>query len=143
MKLRWDFQLMKLARMHGRNCGLNKLRRRLDATIIIGRKFQNGNLPASEILLVTNVLVGRDEQVEFVFRQPEQIAVLDPAPAALLGGGTFMAGKKFAHRPGDAFVQKNFHSATGVSSADSELSRTRQAIARVTDGKHSRNSSRV
>jgi len=45
-------------------------RRALNAAMVIGGKFENGDLPASEILLVTDVLVGRDEQIEFLFGQP-------------------------------------------------------------------------
>ena len=45
------------------------------------------------------------------------------------------------HRPRRAFVQEDSHVA-GESNACPERSNTRQAKSRVTDGKHSRNSSR-
>ena len=113
----------------------------LNAAEFVGGKFQDGDAPAREVLLIADVLVGGDEQVELGFGQAQQVAVLDAAPASLLGRRSFMAGEQLVHRPGDALVQKDSHAAAGESSARSERSRMRQAISRVTLGKHSRNSS--
>jgi len=82
-------------------------------------------------------------QFAFRFSQTQEIAVLDAAPTALLGRQAHMTRKYFVHGPRDAFILQDFHAAAGVSRADSELSRTRQAMGRVTEGKHSRNSSKV
>jgi len=78
--------MAKLARLNCRNGGLNQCCSALNAAIVIGRKFENGDLPTSKILLVTDVLVGSDEQIEFAFGQSQQVAVLDFAPTALLSG---------------------------------------------------------
>ncbi len=55
----------------------------------------------------------------------------------------FMARQEGVHRPRYAFVQENSHAEVGVNNADSDRSSTRTTIGRVTDGKHSRNSSSV
>ena len=57
--------------------------------------------------------------------------------------GAFVTGQQLAHRPRHALVQQDVHVGVGASKADSERSRSLQAISRVTDGKHSRNSSKV
>ena len=46
----------------------------------------SANLPAGQILLVTDVLVRRDEQIEFAFGPPQQITIFDPTPTVLPGG---------------------------------------------------------
>src|SRR5213596_1239725 len=68
---------------------------------------------------------------------------LESAPANPLWGLALVAGQDSAHRPRDALVQQDFHALAGASSAASERSRTRRAMSRVTEGKHSRKSSRV
>ena len=72
-----------------------------DAAQVVGRKFQNRYLTACEVLLVTNVLIRRDEQGEFSLSQPQQVTVLGAAPAAPLCGGAFMADEEFVHGPGN------------------------------------------
>ena len=112
-----------------------------DAAKVVAGKLDDRDAASGEVLLVADVLVGRDEQVEFRFRQPQEITVLDSAPAALRRRGSGVACEQPVHRPWHTFVQQDVHA--GASSADSERSRTAQAIARVTDGKHSINSSSV
>ena len=51
-----------------------------------------------------------------------------------------LAGEQFMHGPGHAFVPLAVPAAAAASRADSERSKTRQAIALVTVGKQSRNS---
>jgi len=51
-----------------------------------------------------------------------------------------MTAQDLVHGPGDAFVQQDSHAADGIK-ACSERSNTWRANSRLTDGKHSRNSS--
>jgi len=71
----------------------------------------------------------------------EEAAIFDAAPAVLLGSGTVVAGQQPVHRPRHTLIPQDSHAATGSSKASSERSKIRRAISRVTDGKHSRNSS--
>ena len=50
-----------------RDGGLNQTCCSEDAAVIVCRKFKKRDLSASEVLLVTNVLIGRDEQIGFSF----------------------------------------------------------------------------
>lgn len=93
--------------------------------------------------MVADVLVGGEEQVKLRFGEAEQLPILDSAPPAPRHRHAFVTDKQLVDRPGDAFIQQDSHAEAGVSNATSEHSRTRQAISRVTDGKHSRNSSSV
>src|SRR5881394_2659869 len=110
-----------------------------DTAKIIRRKFQNGNARPEEILLVANVLIGGDKEIELVNSQRQQCAVLCSSPPSSLNAGAIVSAEEMAHGPRDSFVQSDPHA--GASSTASERSRTRHAISRVTDGKHSRNSS--
>jgi hypothetical protein len=65
---------------------------------------------------------------------------LNAAPATFLGGRAFVADQRLVHRPRHTLVQQNPHA---LSSADSQSSKRRPAISRVTDGKQSSNSSSV
>lgn len=112
-----------------------------DAAEVVAGKLDDRDAASGEVLLVADVLVGRDEPVELQFRQPKEVAVLDSAPTPFLRCGAGVIGEQLVHRPRHAFVQQDVHA--GASSADSERSKTAQAMARVTDGKHSRNSSSV
>jgi hypothetical protein len=71
----------------------------------------------------------------------QQLPICDSTPTPVLRSYALVARKNLIQRPGHALVQKNLHA--GASRALSERSKTRQAISRVTDGKHSRNSSSV
>jgi hypothetical protein len=139
----WNLQLVKITGADGCNRSLDERRSSLDASKVVGGKLQNRKTTTLKVLLVTQILVRRDEQVELALGQPEQVAVPDAAPTALLRRRALATRKKSVHRPWYAFIQQNSHAAEERSSADSELSRTRRAISRVTDGKHSRNSSSV
>ena len=90
------------------------------------------------ILLVSNILIGSDEQIEFAFGLFQQLAIFDSAPAALLRSLTLMTDQKFVHRPRHALVQKNLHAAAAERRNCSERSKILQAILRVTEGKHSK-----
>lgn len=122
---------------------LNQRFSRKEATNAVGGELQKRTAASGQVLLVADVLIGRDEQIEFGFGLAQEITVLDATPAALPGRHADMSGENLVHGPRDAFVQQDFHAAVGERRADSELSRMRQAISRVTEGKHSRHSSKL
>jgi hypothetical protein len=90
--------------------------------------------------LISNVLIRGDKKLKTFFGEAEQLSICNAAPATLLRCFAFVFNEQHVDGPGDALVQKNSHT-VGDSKADSDRSKTRQAITRVTDGKHSRNSS--
>lgn len=137
-----NLQPSKVARFDPSDFSLDGYADGKDAAEVVGCEFDDCNPATEEVLLITDILVGSDEQIELDFGLPEQIAVLDSSPALFLRSSAIMAGKKPAHRPRHALVQQDLHAAA-ASSADSERSRTWQAISRVTEGKHSMNSSRL
>ena len=133
----------KLAGLDGGNGGLNPGGGSTDAAQVVGGKFENRNAATGEVLLVTDVLIGRNEQVEAAFGQAQQVAILDASLAAFLGVDGIMANEEIVHWPRHALVQQDSHAGVGASKAVSDRSKTLQAISRVTNGKHSRNSSSV
>lgn len=106
----------------------------------VGRHLENRELSGRQVLLVAQILVRGDEEIVFLFGQTQKVAVFKPAPTATLRTRANVADKVFGQRPRDTLVEDNPHAAR---SAASESSRTWQAISLVTDGKHSRNSSRL
>jgi len=55
-----------------------------DGWPVVGRQNKNRELPANDLLLVFEVLIGRVERLELPFCLPEQIAVLQRPPTHLL-----------------------------------------------------------
>ena len=55
-----------------------------NALDIVGREFEDRNLASGEVLLITNILIGSDEEIEISFSQAQQFAVLDTGPAPRL-----------------------------------------------------------
>ena len=135
-----DIEASHLTWLARNNRGLNLNGGREETAQVVRGEFQDRDAASGEVLLVADVLVGGDKQVELAIRQTEQVAVLDAAPTAFLGSSAFVANEQLVHRPRHALVQEDSHVA---SSTDSERSKSWRAIWRVTDGKHSRNSSRV
>ena len=81
-KLR-DLQLSKLTRFDRFNRGLQQGSGIKNSAQIIRRKFQDRNPPATEVLLITDTLIGGDEQIELPFRQAQEFAVCDAFPTAI------------------------------------------------------------
>jgi len=73
--------LPKLPRLNGCNRRAQRNRRCDNAPQFVGGKFQNGDMPSGEVLLITQILIGGDEQVEFLFRQLELEAAMTEKPA--------------------------------------------------------------
>ena len=138
-----DFEPPKFPMLDRGNRRSNQGCRRLNPPIVVRGKFKNGDLPSREILLIAHVLIRRDEYVEFSFCTTKEVSILEASPAAPLRRLASMSGEELVHGPWNALVQKDFHDIAGANSANSDVSKTRRANSRVTDGKHSRNSSRV
>src|SRR5438874_9745470 len=121
---------------NGINCLPNQSLGALYTPQVVGGKFNDRDLESGKILLVAEVLIGRNKNVEFTFSFPKEVAVFESTPTALLCSGAFVVSKEFAHRPGNTFIQQNLHAETAARRADSDRSSTWRAISLVTEGKH-------
>jgi hypothetical protein len=138
-----NIQPSKLARLKQRERSLDEAHACDDPAELVCGKQKNGDATASEILLVSQTLIRRDEEIELCFSEAQQFAVLDTVPTATLHRLAIMPGQVLCQGPRDAFIEPDRHGAAGESRADSDRSNKRQAISRVTVGKHSRYSSRA
>jgi hypothetical protein len=74
---------------------------------VIGAEFEDGDPPATNPVLVPNVLVGRDQNVEPVpLGRPEEIAVAQLMPTHLKGVPDFDAGEDRPQTSRDAVIEK-------------------------------------
>jgi hypothetical protein len=48
-----------------------------DSTQIIRREFKNRGATPAEVLLITDILIGRDQKIEMSFCQPQEFTVVD------------------------------------------------------------------
>ena len=64
---------------------------------------------ATEVLLVADTLVRSEKEIEVIFSQPEQLTILDAAPAAILYHLACVTGKYAVHRGRHTFIQKDPH----------------------------------
>jgi hypothetical protein len=112
----------------------------LDATQVVAGKFEDGDTSSGQVLLITDILIRRDEQIELSLSLLEEVSVFETAPTLALSRGALVPGKKLVERPGDTLVQQNPHGAE-ANTAFCESSSSLVAASRETDGKHSRNSS--
>jgi len=87
------------------------------------------------------VLSRSNKEFKPCFGQSQEFAIFLAAPPAFLGSSALVADQELVHRPGNALIQQYVHDPDGISRADSDLAKRRQAISLVTDGKHARNSS--
>lgn len=76
-----NLQSLKLFGLNLVDRVLNQRRGGFNTLDIVGREFEDSNFPAGEVLLITNILVGSDEEIEISFSQSQQFTVLDAAPA--------------------------------------------------------------
>jgi hypothetical protein len=111
-----------------------------DRCPVVGRQFKDRDFPVRQVLLVAKVLVGCHKEIVFLFSKSEQITILETSPSTALRTGACMAVKMLGQWPWNTLVENDPHAA---SRAASERSRTLHAMSLVTDGKHSRNSSRL
>ena len=83
---------------------------------MIGPEFEDGELAALQILLITEILVCNDEKLEAVLLRPlKKFAVADAAPALLLSGGNVVADQCVANLNRHALVEQNLHAASSNS----------------------------
>ncbi len=67
------------------------------------------DLKFGRVLLETQVAVCRQENIEFLLGQREQLPVFEAAPAHFLNGDAIMPGQRAAQTPVEAFVNENPH----------------------------------
>src|SRR5229473_2808853 len=102
------------------------------------------HLPACQVLLMLDVLVYRDEDIQFLFGQREQLSIFFAAESFVADRFAFVPalGKKELHPPEQALVQKQFHFRVAAKLILAS-SRAAMASARLTLGRSSRNSLRL
>lgn len=121
----------------------DRRRRGAEASQVIGREHDHPDAPSGEILLIRKILVGREKEVEFGFGRCEESPVSLSGPPPLPDGRACVAAKSVVDRPRNALVEQDPHAGGTDNSAARDVSRTRRASSRETEGKHSRNSSSV
>lgn len=106
---------------------------------VICPQFQNGQAATRQILLMSKILIGDDEEVEpGALGRNEQRAVLDPRPPLFLDSNGFVTGEGMPHLSGNAFVEENLHAAAWCSSSRWLLCKTSTASPRGTEGNDSK-----
>src|SRR5947209_5999693 len=105
-----------------------------DGRPVVGRQNQNGELSPGDLLLVFKILIRRNEDLEFPFRFPKEITVLQSTPAHLLRCANDVAGQELAQWKRRASVEEDFHAA-GWSVSFWAYSSTATTCSRVTSGK--------
>ena len=74
---------------------------------VIGAEFDDGDPHAAKPVLMSNVLIRRDQNVEPVsFSRPKEIAVAQLVPTHLKGVPDFDAGEKRPQTARDAVIKK-------------------------------------
>ena len=68
----------ELPRLDGGYGSLNSVCGGEDAAEIVGREFENWQAASGEILLIADVLVGRDEEIELRLGKRNQFSVFTP-----------------------------------------------------------------
>jgi len=135
--------LPKFTRLYGFNGRLQQGSGSDNSTQIIRREFKNGDVALTEVLLITDILIGGDKKVEMSFCKTQQFTVFDAFPTTIACRYALMFSKDIAHWYWKAFVQQDPHPFYVDNNAVSERSNIRQAMSRLTDGKQARNSSSV
>jgi hypothetical protein len=75
----------------------NPLQRGLNQTPSVPAESHNCNFAVAEILLIGEVLVGRQENIESgLLGDAQQFAVKERAPSLLMGGSDIVSGKRIA-----------------------------------------------
>ena len=77
-------QLLEVVRLELFNRILKERAGCLDTMEVVSREFENCNPATFEVLLVTNILIRRDEEIEFALCTSKQVAVLNSAPTFAL-----------------------------------------------------------
>jgi hypothetical protein len=75
-----------------------------------------------------------------IFSESQQFTIFNALPAAIARRYAFVAGEASTNRYGQAFVQEDSHAYDFDNKANSDRSKIRQTMSRVTEGKQVRNS---
>jgi hypothetical protein len=104
-----DLQLSKLTRFDRFDRRLQQGSGSDDPTQIIRRKFQDRNPAATEVLLITDTLIGGEEEIALAFRKAQEFTVFDAFPTTIAYRHALVARKAVTHWYGQAFVQQDPH----------------------------------
>ena len=104
----WDFRITPgHGGIHGLGHAFNNT---LDTRPTGGGQHHNGNFAARKILLITEILVGRNQHGKTGrLGLLQQITVSQCAPAKLEGRNNLMVGEVLANRDRSALVEKDAH----------------------------------
>ena len=112
-----------------------------DGRPVIGGKHEDRDLSASEVLLIRKIVIRRNKDIEFLFRENQKRPILLLSPSHLLRGLDRVTGQPQPQWARHALIEEYFHAAAG-SVRSFANSRIATASSRHTVGKHSKNSSR-
>src|SRR5580704_13894535 len=130
------------ARLHELDCRQQLWHQRPEVSkpIRFRLKHNDGNWEGTEILLKGQVSIHRDEHIEMVCGNREQLADRDGRQTHLTNGLHVVTDDLTRQTPVDAFVEKNLHEAASITRVFAS-SRKAMTCSRVTDGNPSRKSS--
>ena len=87
--------------------GSGDQRHEVRQTIAPGNENEDCYRPAAQVLLASQILIGRYQDLEAVrLGGGKQCPVLEGRPATFVGGMHFMAGEMVSKRPGNAVIQE-------------------------------------
>ena len=105
-----EIQLLIITRPQGIHGSGNFFEVLLDFWPACGRKNQDGELPATEILLMLQVLVRCDQRLKTVrLRHANEFTILQIVPALLERGYDGMPGQRVSKWGGRSLVEEDFH----------------------------------
>ena len=107
---------------------------------IVGPKLQDRQFASFPVLLISQTLIGCDKSIEINFRFRQQLSVFQTFPPQSVWICAFVGFQVPTHWPRHTLTKQNSHAA---SKAASERSSTFTTNSLETDGKHSKNSSKV
>ena len=118
----------------------NLIHMRLNQPPIIRPKLQNRQSSPFSVLLISQALIRSNKSFKPRFRFSQQVAIFQAIPSQPMRICALMESQVPAQRPRHTLIQQNPHAA---SKAASERSSTFTAKSFETEGKHSKNSSKV
>lgn len=106
------FQGVIFAHLDGLGGGTNDREVPFQSRPVIRPEFENGHPAPGEILLIAEVLVGKDEEGKpGGFSGGKQFAILNPLPSLGLDGADVVTDEGMAHLQGNALVEQDLHAA--------------------------------
>ena len=102
------FQGAIFARLDGLGGGTDEREVPFQSRAVVGPEFENGHPAPGEILLIAEVLVGKDEEGKpGCFSGCKQLAILNPLPSLRLDGADVVTDEGMAHLHGNALVEQD------------------------------------